>query len=335
MATMYVTEQGARIEKEYRRFLVSKEDEVLMAVPAARLDHVVLVGQVGVTTPALLALLDEGVGLSLVSRAGQLRGRLTPPTGKNIPLRHRQYERATDPAFCLAVSRAVVNGKLRNCRALAHRWVRVRTGVPAVLMERIDAAVDKAASAPDLATLRGIEGEGARNYFAVWRRTLEPGPDSDMGFEKRTRRPPQDPINALLSLGYTLLTDNLMTACEVVGLDPYDGFFHADKYGRPALALDLVEEFRPVIVDAMVRNVVNRGMLTAEDFEPGPKGGIHLKREALRIFFQQYSARLNTQVVHPDAGRRLTYQQWFEVQARTLRETIEGTRVAYRPMVVR
>jgi CRISPR-associated protein Cas1 len=331
MATMYVTEQGARIEKEYRRFLVTKEDEVLMAVPAARLSHVVLVGRVGVTTPALLALLQEGVGLSLVSRAGQLRGRLMPPTGKNIPLRHKQYERAEEPGFCLGVSRAIVQGKLRNCRALARRWARTRPEIPEALVARIDAAVDRAATAPDLAALRGIEGEGTRNYFAVWRRALDPG----FGFEKRTRRPPRDPANALLSLGYTLLTDNLMTACEVVGLDPYDGFFHADKYGRPALALDLVEEFRPVIVDSVALNLVNRGMLTVDDFEPGRDGGVRLKRRALRTFFQQYSARLNTQRLHPGVGRKLTYQQWFEVQARALRKAIEGELPAYRPMVVR
>jgi len=331
MATMYVTEQGARIEKEYRRFLVTKEDEVLMAVPAARLDQVVLVGRVGVTTPALQALLREGVGLSLVSRAGQLQGRLVPPTGKNIPLRHRQYERAQDPAFCLAVSRAVVEGKLRNCRALARRWARTRPEIPAAPIERIERAVDAAARAPDLASLRGIEGEGTRNYFAVWRRALEPG----FGFERRTRRPPRDPANALLSLGYTQLTDNLVAACEVVGLDPYDGFFDADKYGRPALALDLVEEFRSVIVDSVVLNVVNRGMLAADDFQPGRAGGVYLKREALRVFLRQYSARLNTRRLHPGVGRRLTYQQWFEVQARTLREAIEGKRPAYRPMVVR
>jgi CRISPR-associated protein Cas1 len=156
-----------------------------------------------------------------------------------------------------------------------------------------------------------------------------------MGFEKRTRRPPRDPANALLSLGYTLLTDNLMAACEIAGLDPYDGFFHADKYGRPALALDLVEEFRPVIVDSVVLNLVNRGMLAAADFEPGPGGGVRLKQAALRTFFEQYSARLNTQRQHPGVGRKLTYQQWFEVQARTLRQVVEGALPAYRPMLVR
>jgi CRISP-associated protein Cas1 len=341
MATMYVTEQGSRIEKEYRRFLVTKDDEVLVAVPAARLSQVVLVGQVGVTTPALLALLKEGVGLSLVSRSGEMLGRLAPLTGKNIPLRHRQYQRAEDHAFCLAVSRSIVQGKLSNCRALARRWARTRPEIEGTLIQRIDVALRQAATAPDLATLRGFEGEGTRNYFAVWRQAMAPRPQPQapsglrLSFEKRTRRPPRDPVNALLSLGYTLLTGNLIAACEVVGLDPYDGFFHSDKYGRPALALDLVEEFRPVVVDSVVLNMVNRGMISADDFESAPAGGVQLKREALKVFFRQYSARLQAQVVHPGAGRRLTYQQWFEVQARTLRETIEGKCPAYRPMAVR
>jgi len=341
MATMYVTEQGARLEKEYRRFLVVKDDEVLMAVPAARLSHIVLVGQVGVTTPALLALLREEVGLSLVSRTGKLLGRLAPPTGKNIPLRHEQYMRAKDPAFCLAVGQAIVRGKLCNCRALARRWARTRPEIAATLIERIDASVQRAATACDLDTLRGLEGEGTRNYFAVWRQAAAPRPEPQsasglrMSFEKRTRRPPRDPVNALLSFGYTLLTGNLIAACEVVGLDPYDGFFHADKYGRPALALDLMEEFRPVVVDSVVLNMLNRDMVSASDFELVPSGGVQMKKETLKVFFRQYSARLQTQVTHPDAGRRLTYQQWFEVQARRLRETIEGKRSVYRPMIVR
>ncbi len=331
MATLYITEQGARLEKEYWRFLVTKENQVLTAVPAGRLDHVVLVGQVGVTTPALLTLLDAGVGMSLVSRTGELRGRLSPPTGMNLRLRHKQYERATDPAFCLAIGRQIVGGKLRNYRALARRWARTRPEVPRERIERIDTAVRQAATAPDLNALRGIEGEGTRHYFAVWRRTLKPG----LGFDKRTRRPPRDPVNALLSLGYTLLTDNLITACEVVGLDPYDGFFHADKYGRPALALDLMEEFRPLIVDAVVLNIINRRMLTAADFEPGPEGGVYLKREALRTFFQQYSARLNTTVIHPYFRRSMTYQRCFEEQARWLRQVIEGEREEYQPFLTK
>ena len=194
-----------------------------------RVSEVVLVGPVGATTPALLMLLDAGVPLSFVTRAGALRGRLVPPSPKNLPLRHAQYDRARDPAFCLAMGRAIVDGKLRNSRALAYRLRRAYPQAAAGLLERIERAVADAGAAGDLDSLRGIEGSAAKAYFEVLRGALR----ADMTFKKRTRRPPRDPANALLSSGYTLLTQNMTTACEIVGLDPYDGFFHADKYGRP------------------------------------------------------------------------------------------------------
>lgn len=331
MATLYVTEQGARVEKEYQRLLVTKEDEVLLAVPAGRVSHVVLVGNVGVTTPALLEMLDQGVGLSFLSRWGQLQGRLVPPTGKHVPLRQQQYRRGQDATFCLAMSRAFVGGKLRNYRALARRMARSNPDIEPIPIQRISACIRQIESAKDLATLRGVEGEASRAYFTVLRQALRPG----MGFQRRTRRPPRDAINALLSLGYTLLTDNLLAACEVVGLDPYEGFFHADKYGRPALALDLVEEFRGVIVDSVAMNLVNRGMLQEGDFEPGPGGAVYLKPGSLRVFFRQYSARLRTEVLHPLVGRRLTYQKCLEVQARQLAKVILGQEPGYRPFLTR
>jgi CRISPR-associated protein Cas1 len=347
MATLYVTEQGARIEKEYRRLLVSKHDEALLAVPLGRLSEVVLVGRVGATTPALLMLLDAGIPLSFVTRTGKLRGRLTPPSPKNLPLRHAQYDRARDPDFCLAVGRAIVDGKLRNSRTLAYRIRRSRfrargeplgpaqdrrgrtiaVGWP----ERIEEAIQAVAQAEDMDTLRGIEGAAAKAYFHVFRGALRP----EMTFEKRTRRPPRDPANSLLSLGYTLLTQNLMTACEVVGLDPYDGFFHADKYGRPALALDLVEEFRGPVVDSVVQLVINKRMIGPDDFEAGREGGIYLSDQGLRKFLRQYTRRLNTEILHSYYDRRLSYQKVFEVQARLLAKTIQGELDKYRPFRVR
>jgi len=339
MATLYVTEQGARIEKEYRRLLVTKRDDVLLAVPLGRVSEVVLVGRVGATTPALLMLLDAGIPLSFINRTGKLRGRLTPPSPKNLPLRHAQYDRARDPAFCLAVARAIVAGKLRNSRALAYRIRRSRPHacgerrrtIAARWLERIEQAVEAVAQADDMDTLRGVEGAAAKAYFAVFRGALRP----EMTFEKRTRRPPRDPANSLLSLGYTLLTQNLMTACEVVGLDPYDGFFHADKYGRPALALDLVEEFRGPVVDSVVQLVINKRMVRPNDFEAGRQGGIYLSDRGLRKFLRQYTHRLNTEILHPYYGRRLTYQRVFEVQARLLAKTIQGELDKYPPFRVR
>jgi CRISPR-associated protein Cas1 len=331
LATLYVTEQGARIEKEYKRLLVTKDDEVLLRVPLSRVSDVVLVGWTGATTPALLALLDAGIGLAFVKRTGALRGRLVPPMPKNIPLRHQQYARAQDEAFCLEVARAIVGGKLRNQRTLALRLCRSRAGLDESLVERISRAIQGVKVADDLDSLRGLEGTGARAYFQILRQALP----EEWGFEKRVRRPPGDPVNALLSLGYTLLGHGLMSAIEVVGLDPYDGFFHADKYGRPALALDLVEEFRSVIADSVVLTVVNKSILDPNDFRPGSKGGVLLTQRGLRQFLAQYSARLQTEIIHPWAGRRLTYQKCFEVQAWQMRKVIEEKVEEYRPFRIR
>jgi CRISPR-associated protein Cas1 len=331
MATMYVTEQGARIEKEYRRILVTKDDVVLMRVPLVRISHVVLVGRVGATTPALHALLRAGVGLSLVNRSGRLRGRLVPPTAKNLPRRHAQYAYAQDPDICLTLSRAFVGGKLRNQRTMARRICRDEAAIDAGPIETITEALKAAEHAPSLASLRGEEGRAARAYFRILRQAI---PEA-WGFRRRARRPPPDPANALLSLGYSLLTQNMMTAAEVVALDPYDGFFHADKHGRPALALDLEEEFRSLIVDSVMLTLINKGILNLEDFEPGPHGGLWLKRKALKTFFQQYGRRIHTRIKHPRLGRRLTYQQCFEVQARVLVKVIEGELEAYTPFLTR
>ena len=327
MSTLYVVEPGARLEKEYQRVTVVKDDVVLLRVPLAHLTDIVLVGQTGVTLPAMLALLDAGVSFSLITHTGQLRGRLTPPTPRNIPLRHQQYRRACDPDFCLRFSKAVAAAKLRNQRTLARRICRASQAAdlaPESEIEAITRAIRSLEAAPDLGSLRGLEGAAGRAYFKVLRRALRSGWESP----RRSRRPPQDPLNVLLSLGYTLLGQNVMTALEVVGLDPYDGFFHADKYGRPALALDLVEEFRSVIVDSVVLTVVNKRILTPQDFEH-TESGVFLSQRGMRRFLVQYSARLQSQVFHPYAGKRLTYQKCLEVQARLARKFIEGEAGAY------
>ena len=354
MPTLYVTEPGSRIEKEYGRLLVTKEDEALLAVPLAQVSDVVLMGGVGATTRALLALLDQGASLSLIARGGRLRGRLIAAEARNLPLRHKQYARATDAAFCLEVSRAIVAGKLKNCRTMARRLLRIsdrgspiadlgsriadlgsdvdpkseiqnrksQIQNPKSPIDRINQSLAQVPAAKDLSELRGLEGMGSKAYFAVLKTALRSG----MTFETRTRRPPKDPANALLSLAYTLLTNALFTACEVAGLDAYDGFFHADKYGRPALALDLVEEFRPVVADSVVLTVVNNRMIDENDFEEGDaeEGGVYLSRRGLKTFVAQFGRRLSTHVYHPDAGRALSYQKVFEIQARRLRKCIES-----------
>ncbi len=367
MSTLYVTEPGARVEKEYGRLLVTKDDEVLLAAPLVHVSEVVLMSGVGVTTPALLTLLDHGVGLSLISSSGRLRGRLIAAEARNLPLRHKQYARAADERFCLEISRAIVAGKLRNCRTLARRMVRGQARNPAsaeepaqlhrvekgpepaasqtvgadltntptaaarATIDRITRALAQVPGAVDLAELRGLEGSGSQAYFTILKATLR----AELTFERRSRRPPKDPANALLSLAYTLLTNAIFTACEVAGLDAYDGFFHADKYGRPALALDLVEEFRPIVADSVVLTVVNNRMIDADDFTEADDGGTYLTRRALRKFVAQFGRRLNTPVYHAEAERALSYQKVFEVQARRLRKCIESGQPEYRPFLAK
>lgn len=341
MSTLYVTEPGSRLEKEHHRLLItSKEDEVLLRVPLRLVSEVVLVGWVGATTPAMLALLDAGISLTLVSRGGRLRGRLQAPKARNLPLRRAQYAQGADPSFCLAVSQAVVAGKLANCRTMALRMLRKQRSLDSceiprlrLQLERLTRALAKVPAAATPAELLGLEGNGTRAYFAIFRSRVQWG--GAQPFKKRTRRPPKDPVNALLSFGYTLLTDAMFTAIEVVGLDPYAGFFHIDQYSRPALALDLVEEFRPLVVDSIVLRLVNNCMLRDRDFSVGDDSGVYLTRRGLRVFFNQYIKRLNTAVTHPLAGRAISYQKCFEVQARQMRKFIEGEVDSYQPFLTK
>jgi CRISPR-associated protein Cas1 len=332
MSTLYVVEAGARLEKEYQRLLVTKDDEVIFRVPIERVSRVVLIGRVGATTAALHALLSAGIPLLLVNRSGRLLGRLSPPMPANLPLRRDQYSRDGDEAFCLNLAHAIVAGKLRNQRTLARRIARRDEAIDSDCLADLDSAVDRAASAADLAVLRGIEGQAARCFFTVYRQAFH----AQWQFHKRTRRPPRDPVNTLLSLGYTLLNQNLMTALETAGLDPYLGYFHVETYGRPALALDLTEEFRTPVVDSLTLNLLSRGILGPDDFEPDPEsGGISLTERGLREYLRQFNKKLESELFVRDLDRRISYRKLFEVQARRLVRVIKGKDESYRPFCAR
>lgn len=333
MPTLYVIEPGARIEKEYKRILVTKHDETLMRVPLQRITQVVLVGWVGATTPALHSLLRAGVPLLMVSRAGKLLGRLLPPTAANLPRRQAQFRRNEDDEFVLNLARSVVAGKIRNQRVLAQRIHRNRDDINvAQALEQMKKAIQTAAEAESLDVLLGVEGQAAKVYFGVYRSAF----DASWAFNKRTRRPPKDAVNALLSFGYTFLGYAMMAALEVVGLDPYLGFFHAEKYGRPALALDLIEEFRAPVVDSLVLTLINRKTLQEEDFEKRPgKEGVYLAQRGLRVFFRKFSQRLESEITPLEIGRPISYRKLFEVQARKLVHFIEDSADEYKPFRAR
>ncbi|MFN8525425.1 MAG: CRISPR-associated endonuclease Cas1 [Chloroflexota bacterium] len=327
MPNLYVTEPGATVTREYERIVVIKSGEVLLDVPAIKVENVVLVGNVGVTTPALGQLLDRGIGLVLLSSHGELRGRLSADRSVNTALRRAQYERSRDPAFRLSFARSCVAAKLHNSRAFCLRWARDGVDVAAdsaARLAELEASLEQAGTEP---LVRAVEAQGARAYFRAFRGKLRPGWE----FPSRRRRPPPDPVNALLGATYTLLGEAIYSAVVLAGLDPYCGFYHAERPGRPALVLDLLEEMRALIADSVTLLLINKRVLAPDDFRPGPpERPIILEPSGYRKVLSQFNARLRTGVQPPGtAGRQTTYQRIFELQARRLAATIGGRSTSY------
>jgi len=353
MASLYVTEPDARIEKEYLRIIVTREGEVIQSVPINSLTEIVIIGFASATTPALLSLLDAGIGITFLTRAGKMRGRLTPASWSNLPLRLSQYALQTAASFQIDLVRQLISGKLRNYSVLARRILRrlsqrdlspscsKQSSTPEKLsplvlkasLEGLDKAVASLRTANDLDTLRGLEGIGSKHYFCILRAGLSW--KHEYGFLKRQRRPPKDPINALLSFGYALLTNAMVSALTIVGLDPEAGYLHANQRGRPSLALDLIEEFRPIIVDSMVLRLVNQQIITKNSFEEGEECELLLTKKGLKAFFTQYHQRVNCSVTHPFFGKKLTYQKCFEAQAVLLKKLVLGEEQRYVPLTWR
>jgi CRISPR-associated protein Cas1 len=313
MPVLYVTEQGSILRKTGERIVVQKEKVVLGEIPCLKLDTIFLFGNVQVTAQALGQLLDHGIELALFTLSGKLRGQLTPPKAKNIPLRMRQYEIAQDSGACLALARTVVSAKMGNAVAVLRRY---RNHHPeAVSLEEIRAVEEmlgRAEQAGSLEELRGLEGMAAARYFGC----LGAMVPAAAGFHGRNRRPPRDPMNALLSFGYVLVANELQSLLDGMGFDPYLGFYHQVDYGRPSLALDLLEELRAPLVDRFSTNIFNLGILSVADFAGTPEKGVLLRRESMKTFFPAWEKELTTPVAL--GGEELTFRQVFRRQAERL-----------------
>lgn len=261
---VYVTTQGAHIVKDGRRLLVKKDGAVCNTLFSHQLEQLILCGNVQVTTQALRLLMHAGIDTVFLTRDGRYRGRLAQEEPKNVLLRQRQFELARDEAFCLRQARRMVTGKLRNMIMVLQR-IRRRRDAKAVgqAAERLRRLLPAVEAATGLEVLRGLEGKAAAGYFLVLRHGL----DKDFGFRHRVRRPPTDPVNAVLSLLYTFITNRLYTAVRLAGLDPYPGVLHSLDYGRCALPLDLVEEWRPLLADTLMLALFNLGVIKLEDFQ--------------------------------------------------------------------
>jgi CRISPR-associated protein Cas1 len=336
MRTVYVNHRGAVVRREGNVLHVFAERRKVAEVQAHDLQQLVLMGNVVLTPAALDLLVERGVDTVFLTLHGKYRARIAHSQSSQVSLRLAQYRRLVwEPGPALEAARAIVRGKMSNARALLLRWARRHGETPGLQRAALAlrAGMERLGLARTLDEVRGCEGSTAAAYFRAFGELIRA---DGFHFDGRSRRPPMDPLNALLSLGYTLLANAVEAAVEVVGLDPFVGALHAPAAGRPSLVCDLVEEFRAPVVDALVAASVNKGAIGVDDFEEiGPEEPVVVRREALGTFVGLFERRLDSQAIYAPFGKRLSYRQIIEQQARRFARFVLGDEPGYEPYLVR
>ncbi|WP_437610279.1 CRISPR-associated endonuclease Cas1 [Sorangium sp. So ce834] len=324
---VYVQEQGARIGLAGERLVIHTRTGGQTEARLSNTSQVALLGNVQISTQAMRALLERGIPLLLMTYGGYYLGRATGLESRNVELRVAQHRAAADEAFCLSFARGVVVGKIKNARTMLRRN---HAAPEAAVLSELDQLARKAAEASSLPSLLGIEGTAARVYFGAFAGMLKGAGEvrGEFDLEGRNRRPPRDPVNALLSLAYALLAKELATTLGTVGLDPLLGFYHQPRFGRPALALDLMEEFRPIVADSVVVAAINNGVVAPDDFQRFGDA-VALRTAGRKKFLLAYERRMDQLVTHPVFGYRISYRRVLEVQARLFARVLLGEVGAY------
>ncbi len=327
MPTVYITEQGSKLHIQQNRLRADREQTPVVDVPLDHIEDVVLMGGIEITTPCIKRLLRDGQDVIFMTQRGGYAGRISGPLSRTAGLRYAQYQLCADPAFSLPVAGMMIAARLRNMRALLNNR---DTSIPAV-SDAIDALTDAARRTEYAVSgnaLMGLEGAATRAYWRAWAALLPPR----WGFTGRKRRPPTDPANVLLSLGYTLLTNRVVGAVEEAGLDPYVGVLHGGSYGQPSLALDLIEELRAPIVDVVVMRCLVQGIVSDGDFSPDPDQPrrVVLGKGGFKAFITAFEGRLHESVQHLD--QQTPFWRMPSRQARLLAAAIRATDPGlYRP----
>ena len=361
--TLAITEPGSRISYRNDQILVTRGDAEARRVRLTSLVRILVYGPSEVTSGAVGACLRNGIDVVFLTGSGRYRGRLTGHRGRNGPLRLAQYRAALDPARSLSIAKTMVEGKIRNQRNfLIRAQRRIKNEAVAGALAAMRLLVPALREAPSHDSLRGYEGQASALYFGVFGRAIS---NADFTFVKRTRRPPRDPVNACLSFAYAVLTSEVESAVLASGLDPLIGFLHNPAYGRPSMALDLVEEFRPVLVDRLVLRLVNWRRVSPADFgdpqppEPDessedevdlgipetgasdesaaadPRPAVHLTRTGRAVLLSSYHRGMREKVFYEPAGCRLDYRQVILRQCYAMARAIEDGASEYHPFGAR
>ncbi|MDX9787098.1 MAG: type I-C CRISPR-associated endonuclease Cas1c [Desulfobacterales bacterium] len=337
--TLFVTTQGAYLNKEGETVTVNVEREVKLRVPIHTLGGVVCFGQVSMSPFLMGFCAERGVLVSFLSNYGKFLARVQGPVSGNVLLRREQYRLADDPNASAFMARSVVTAKIANCRTVLQRALRDHTDkvddtairaaadrLSAILMHlQTDLPLDRA---------RGFEGEAANVYFGVFDHLIV-GQKEDFRFAGRNRRPPLDRVNCLLSFLYTLLMHDVNAALEAVGLDPAVGFLHRDRPGRRGLALDIMEEFRPFLADRMALSLINLSQIRAKGFKIMETGAVVMDDETRKNLLTAYQKRKQEEIMHPYIGEKVAVGLLFHVQALLLARFLRGDLDGYPPFIWR
>lgn len=315
MAILYLTEQGSTLKKEGNRLIVEKDDSKLLDVPLINIDAVLVYGNIQLTTQAISLLFEHGIETAFLTMTGELKGQLTPRKSKNNLLRMAQYRCAHDAAITLLLAKTIVGAKIQNqmylMKQFVYKYPEVNFSAEFRLIQEALQAIERKQA---VGNLLGAEGNAGATYF----RSLRSMFIAEIKFNGRNRRPPQDEANALLSFGYSLILNELTSLLDAVGFDPYIGFLHGIDYGRPSLALDLLEEFRQPVVDRFVLTLCNKRILQKSDFEQRD-GGFYLTKNGLKAFFTAYEAWMNKPRKEAGSFREIIRQQVYQL-SKTLQQ---------------
>ncbi len=329
---LHLITPGMKMGKSGEAVKISSPIEKDVSIPMKDISHVCCWGHSQISTQLMISLAERGIGITWLTGGGWLRATTCAPLEKNVLLRREQYKICDNMEICRRLTRWIVESKIENQRVIVRR-----NGKDEESKDTLKAFKDckkQARIAPDRETIRGIEGYAAKVYWYTFQRLLKKNECDEFKMNGRNRRPPKDPVNALLSYGYAMLLRDFMTALHGVGLDPLYGFYHSIVPGRPALALDLMEAFRPLVVDSAALRAINEGSFTKDDFVIA-KGFCALKPYAKKRWIAAYERRVDELVTHPVFGYRLSYRRIFTLEARLFGRFITGEMPEYHPLITR
>jgi len=337
--TLFITSQGTYLSKEGETVVVNVEKEVRLRVPIHTLGGIVCFGNVACSPFLMGFCAQNGVGLSFLTEYGRFLARVQGPVSGNVLLRREQYRSADDPDFSAGMARMVLVGKIANSRTVLQRAMRDHGNKETMDTERLGLAVQRLTSYLDilekdnhLDVVRGFEGDAAHAYFSVFDQLIVAQKD-DFSFAERNRRPPLDNVNCLLSFIYTLLVHDIRSALEVVGLDPSVGFLHRDRPGRPGLALDIMEEFRPFLADRLVLSLINLKQVQKRGFTKMDSGAVMMNDETRKTVLVAYQERKREEINHPFIDEKVSIGMLFYVQALLLARYLRGDIDGYPPFI--